>query len=87
MVAKPNQPKTAERKSNDQELLKSKKGNISPQLILGIGVLVIIAPVILKVGAQIYTSFSSTSVFSPIWSAVIAILFMAAMVAAVLGAE
>lgn len=65
----------------------TRRGQITPRLILGTIVLVVIASPLAAVALDIQESFASTPAFSWFWAWVIALLIVAAVVAAVLGLD
>jgi uncharacterized membrane protein YdcZ (DUF606 family) len=66
---------------------KNRRGQIEPRFILGMFVLIVIAGPLITAAVDMQSSLASTPAFSWFSGGVIAILFVAAVVAAVLGIE
>lgn len=73
--------------SEGTEAARGERGQIDPRYIVGAIVLVFLAKPLAAAAFDIQSSLASTPVFSWFWSSVIALLFVAAIVAAVLGLE
>lgn len=63
------------------------KGQIDPRAMLGLFVVIVIGGPLVKVALDIQSSLASTSTFTPLTAAVIALLIVAAVIAAILAPE
>lgn len=72
-------------KSLKNEMEGKSRGKVSPQFIIGVIVVIIIAPALVAAAVDIQSSLSGTPAFTWFSAAVVAILIVAAIVAAVLG--
>jgi hypothetical protein len=64
------------------------RGQLEPkQLLVGSVILAVISGPLIKVWTQLQTSLSSTSQFSGAWAAIVASLFVLAIIAKVLGLD
>ena len=66
---------------------KAQRGQIDPQFIVGVFVLMVIAGPLIAAAVDIQSSLASTPAFTMLSGGVIAILIVAAIVAAALGVE